>query len=92
MEYFIEANSFAAPFFSDTSSGFVEADSPEQALLRFKDDYKHPCGLYAAVCYQDANAKHKGHEPLAKWVSNAAGVCEGKPEEGRVIVLLDENN
>ena len=85
MEYFIEANSFAAPFFSDTSSCFIVAESPEKALLDFKKQYTHPCGLYAAVCYEDANAKHKGHQPLAKWVSNAATSHQGEPKEGRVI-------
>lgn len=86
MEYFIEANSFAAPFFSDTSSRFIIAESPADALLSFKEEYTHPCGLYAAVCYEDANAKHKGRKPLAKWVSNAATAHQGEPKEGRVII------
>ena len=85
MEYFIKANSFAAPFFSDTSSCFATGDSPEDALLRFKEEYIHPCGLYAAFCYKDANAKHKGDKPLAKWVSNAAIANEGEPKEGHVF-------
>lgn len=69
-EYFIVANSFAAPWFSDTSEGFVEADNPKAALEKFAAVYGHPAGLYAAVCYQDANAKAKGHKPLAKWLCN----------------------
>lgn len=69
-EYFIVANSFAAPFFSDTSEHFVKAESPQEALMTFKDTYKHPCGLYAAVCYDDANAYHKNKKPLAKWLCN----------------------
>ena len=72
MEFFIIANSFAAPFFSDTSNTFQEADSAEQALDIFAKNYKHPCGLYAASCYKDANAYHKGEKPLAKWLSNEA--------------------
>jgi hypothetical protein len=70
MEYFIVANSFAAPFFSDDSTSFIEANSPREALESFASNYKHPCGLYAAVCYRDANAREKGEKPLAKWLCN----------------------
>ena len=66
--FFIYANSFAAAFFSDDSTSFVEADNPAHALEKFAEDYKHPCGLYAAICYRDANAYHKGEKPLAKWL------------------------
>ena len=69
-EYFIVANSFAAPVFSDTSEHFVVAQSPESALEQFAKDYKHPCGLYSAVCYADANAYHKCKKGLAKWLCN----------------------
>jgi hypothetical protein len=69
-EYFIMATSFAAPFFSDTSDGYVTAETPEAALERFAADYRHPCGLYAAVCYASADAYHKGETPLARWLSN----------------------
>jgi len=61
------ANSYAAPFFSDTSKYFIKADSPEEALKKAKDEYSHPCGLYAMNVYQDANAYHKGEEALLKW-------------------------
>jgi hypothetical protein len=69
-EYFIKANSFAAPFFSDDSSGFVEAGSPEAALESFATAYSHPAGLYAAAAYASADAFHKGEGPLAKWLCN----------------------
>lgn len=69
-EYFIRANSFAAPFFSDESSGYVTASTPEEALEKYAMEYKHPCGLYAAACYDSADALHKGKEPLARWLSN----------------------
>ena len=69
-EYFVVTNSFAAPFFSDTDTQFVEAESPQQALERTAETYAHPCGLYAATCYADANAYHKGDAPLARWLSN----------------------
>ena len=71
-EYFVVTNSFAAPFFSDTNSRFVEADDPEAALLKVAEEYKHPAGLYAAALYTDANAKEKGEKPLAQWLSNHA--------------------
>ena len=70
MEYFIYANSFAAPFFSDSSTSFVEAETPEAALKKFAADYKHPCGLYAASAYESADAYHKHEDSLAQWVSN----------------------
>lgn len=71
-EYFVVTNSFAAPFFSDTDDGFVEADSPKDALEKTARDYRHPAGLYAAACYRSADAYHKGERPLARWLSNRA--------------------
>ncbi len=76
-EYYIEANSFAAPFFSDQSHGYVEADNCALALEKFAADYKHPCGLYAAVVYSSADARNKGQKPLARWLSNQAQRLEG---------------
>jgi hypothetical protein len=69
-EYFIVANSFAAPFVSDQSTGFASADSPAEALRRFAGAYRHPAGLYAAVAYTSAEAYHKGQKPLAQWLCN----------------------
>lgn len=69
-EFFIFANSFAAPFFSDTSDKFVTAETAAEALEKFAADYKHPAGLYAAVAYESADAFHKGGESLAKWLCN----------------------
>jgi len=76
-EYFIIANSFAAPFFSDTSEKFVEGINPEAALLSFVENYNHPSGLFSAWLYKDANSERKNEKPLAKWESNAA-VYQGK--------------
>jgi len=78
MEYFIVANSFAAPFFSDRSTSFQKANNPEQSLKTFAKKYDHPCGLYAAVCYKNAEDYHKNKKPLAKWLSNDAKFMEGK--------------
>lgn len=69
-EFFIRANSFAAPFFSDESTGYIEARTPEDALLGYAESYSHPAGLYAALCYASADAMHKGEEPLARWLCN----------------------
>lgn len=70
-EYFIQANSFAAPFFSDTSYSFVEADDPRSALEKFSKEYSHPAGLFAANAYATADAFHKGEPYLAQWLCNA---------------------
>ena len=71
-EYFVVANSNAAPFFSDTSTQHVKGDSPGEALVEFVKDYKHPCGLYAAQLFASADAYHK-HEPhLAEYLSDKA--------------------
>lgn len=69
-EFFVVANSFAAPFFSDESTSFEMGDTPEEALESFAARYEHPCGLFAAVAYESATAYHKGEEPIAKWLCN----------------------
>jgi hypothetical protein len=70
MEFFIKANSFAAPFCSDTCERFIEADTAVAALERFALEYGHPYGLYAAAAYQSADAYHKNAAPLASWSCN----------------------
>jgi hypothetical protein len=69
-EYFVTARSFAAPFVSDTSDGYVTAETPQQALEQFAANYKHPMGLYAAEAWASADAYHKGEKSLAQWLSN----------------------
>ncbi len=69
-EFFIVANSFAAPFFSDMTTDFQKATSPGKALEEFAKRYKHPAGLFAAGVYASAEDYHKGEKPLAKWVCN----------------------
>jgi hypothetical protein len=76
-EYFIIANSFAAPFFSDESTHFVKADSPEAALQQFAEkEYDHPCGLYSAAVYASSDAYHKEKPGLKRWLSNHAAAIE----------------
>lgn len=69
-EFFIVANSFAAPFVSDQSIGFASGDSPASALESFAQTYRHPAGLYAAAVYRSAEAYHKGEKQLAYWLCN----------------------
>lgn len=69
-EYYIETNSFAAPFVSDTGYKYVEAASPKEALEKCAAEYRHPAGLFAAAAYDSADAKNKGQEPLARWLCN----------------------
>lgn len=82
MEYFIVAESFAAPFCSDTSTSHITADTPAVALEAFAKAYRHPFGLFCANCYASADAYHKGQEPLAKWHSNRLA-AELKATEGK---------
>mgnify|MGYP001562465746 CR=1 FL=1 len=75
-EYFIQANSFAAPIFSDFSFAYIKATSPADALVQFAAQYQHPCGLYAAVAHTSADMVDKGEKPLARWLSNHAWEIE----------------
>src|SRR6185312_9944441 len=63
-EFYIETNSFAAPFCSDTGYRYVTANSAAAALEMSADMYTHPAGLYSAA------AKNKGEKPLAQWLCN----------------------
>jgi hypothetical protein len=71
-EYFIVINSFAAPICSDTSYKHVEADTPDEAIQAALGQYSHPCGAYAAVCFESADAMHKRKPALARWLSDEA--------------------
>ena len=67
-EYFIRANSFSAPFCSDTSNHYIKAETPREALNKFALEYKHPAGLYSANLYNNADDMHKGKDPIIKFV------------------------
>ncbi len=69
-EYFIVAESFAAPFFSDQSVCHVQGETPEQAVENFRAEYRHPSGLYSAAAFESADAYHKGADPLCRWLCN----------------------
>lgn len=71
-EFFIVANSNAAPMVSDESVHYVEAISPSVAMDIFREQYKHPLGLYSAAVYTKADDYHKAKEPLLQWLSDKA--------------------
>lgn len=71
-EFYVVTNSNAAPFASDIYAEFVAAETPTEALELTIQNYSHPCGLYAAAVWKDANAKAKGEDPLLNWLSEKA--------------------
>lgn len=75
-EFFIQYTTFAAPFVSETGTTYVEAASPEAALIEYCEREGYP-RTYAAEAYKNADAMHKGHKALARWLSNKAQVVEG---------------
>lgn len=50
--YQFKTNSNAAPFCSDTYSGFINADTPMDALRMVVKYYSHPAGLYSATIHE----------------------------------------
>jgi hypothetical protein len=70
MQWFVQTNSFAAPFCSDTGTQYVEANTAAQALTRAAYTYTHPCGLFSAAAWPSADAMHKGEPAAAMWLSN----------------------
>lgn len=81
-EFFVFANSFAAPFCSDTSTEYVAAENPAEALAQFAKDYRHPAGLFFAACWASADDYHKGKPALAEWKSNRV-LAEERAKEGK---------
>lgn len=71
-EFFIVANSNPAPMVSDQSTHYVEAPSPDTALLDFAGGYGHPFGLYNAAAYYSADDFHKSQRPGSRWFSPKA--------------------
>jgi hypothetical protein len=71
-EFFFVANSNAAPFFSDTTTGFVKAETAKEALKKAVGEYQHSCGLYALYIHANANDYHKGKQYLARHLSKEA--------------------
>lgn len=63
-----KANSNAAPFFSDPSDGFVEAEAPMEALKKVVAEYDHPRGLFSAVVLEPSPK----NPVLARYLSRRA--------------------
>ncbi len=69
-KYFIITNSHAAPFFSDADEYYVKGKDPKDAMEKAVKNYSHPCGLYAANLYLNADAYHQKKKPLVTWQCN----------------------
>jgi len=69
--YYYQTNSNAAPFISDVYSDFIEAPTAMLALKQVVAEYKHPCGLYAAVIQSESKQK-----TLARFISMYAIATE----------------
>lgn len=70
-----KANSNAAPFFSDPSEGFTEAQAPMEALRKVVEDYSHPLGLFSAVILEPSPK----NPVLARYMSARAATQERAP-------------
>ena len=68
-------NSNAAPFVSDTDSGFIEATDPKSALEKIVRSYKHPAGLYAAVI----KLPTPENPVVARYLSGRAATLDSAP-------------
>jgi len=73
--YQFVANSNAAPFVSDTSQRFIDAETAMEALKKGVDEYSHPAGLYSAMvetCEEDSKV-------VARYLSERARRQEKAP-------------
>jgi len=73
-QFFVVAESYAAPFVSDSSKQYVHALTPSEALGTFIQAYSHPFGLYSANVYESADDYHQKKEPVAKFRSRDAKI------------------
>ena len=77
-EFFVVANSFAAPFFSDTDEQYVKGKTAQAAMDTFRKKYAHPAGLFAAALFINVDAYHKGKKALVVWLSAKAKKIDSK--------------
>lgn len=70
-----KANSNAAPFFSDPSEGFTEAQTPMEALRKVVESYDHSLGLFSAVVLEPSPK----NPVLARYMSARAATQEKAP-------------
>ena len=90
-EYFIVANSNAAPFFSDPGEGFIEAETPTEALKEVVTNYKHSLGLFSATI----NEPSPENPVLAMYLSPRAHTQNKAPcglhrWEGDTLIVNDK--
>lgn len=72
-QYITKSN--AAPFVSDTDSGFIEATNPMLALEEIVGNYKHPSGLFSAAVLEPSPK----NLVLARYLSARAATAESAP-------------
>ena len=72
-EYFVVANSKAAPFVSDMTFHYIKASTQSEAKKLFIKSYKHCAGLFAANFYFSANDYHKGEKPICTIMQSTVG-------------------
>ena len=86
-EFFIVANSFAAPFVSDQSTGYAQGETASEALESFAVAYKRPAGLYAAIAYDNADSYHKSGPIRARWSCNLV-IAQERATAGKGVYSL----
>ena len=99
-------NSNAAPFVSDTGSGFIEATDPRSALEQIVRSYKHPAGLFSAAIlepspsnpilarYLSGRAATQQHSPtgLHEWKEDGLYVDGGKVPDRQELYEISEGD
>ena len=70
-EYFYESVSDPAPFFGETSTGYVTAPSPDDAVSKAKAKEGRAWGtvkmVHSVAVWKTADDYHKGRNPVAKF-------------------------
>lgn len=69
-EFFVKAQTFAAPFCSDELVRYIPGEDPVEAVEAWVESRPHPCGIYYAAVYANADDMHRGRKPLCEWKSN----------------------
>jgi len=67
-EYFIIANTFAAPFVSETIETFTKGKDAKDAMKNFIDGHKNE--IYSARGYKNADAFYKKEKPVVNYDCN----------------------
>ena len=68
-EYFVVIKSYPAPIFPDENNIYIEAITPEDAIVRIRNGHGgHLSGLALIEVYKNADSFHKIKSPLAIWM------------------------